>query len=178
VTTIFEQYTAPALSELQKQRLAEIKKILSSDVQAFFFRRQLAHAYNHFSTKKLFVIGFVGTLATYMGILAAMSVVHINGIVAIFVGIVVGCVADLAFTYLSTLLLKLREEKVADTFAAHYSSRAEIEAAATFFEQHRKISVRFKDPNDFLFFLPSVLTTGQPDSTTRARYLRTMAAKL
>lgn len=177
VTTIFDQYTAPTLSEVQKQRLAEIQRIFSPNVQDFFFRRQLAHVYHHFSTKKLFVIGFVGTLAAYVSILAAMSIVHINGILAIAVGIVVGCIADLAFTYLSNALFKLREEKAADMFAAHYSSRKEIEATAAFFEQHHKIKDRLKDPNNFLSFLPSVLATGHLDGIRRARYLRAIAAE-
>jgi len=101
-----------------------------------------------------------------------------NLFLAIGVGIVVGCITDLTFTYLSNLLFKLREEKEADLFAAHYSSRAEIEATATFFEQHKKIKDRLKDPNNFISLLPSVLTTGHLDSTSRARYLRSIAAKL
>ena len=106
-----------------------------------------------------------------------MSVVHINGIVAIGIGIVIGCITDLAFTYLSNAVFKLREEKEADLFAAHYSSRKEIEATATFFEQHQKIKDRLKDPGNFWALLPSALATGHPDSMTRAHYLRALAAK-
>ncbi len=178
VTAIFEQYTLPNLSEMQKQRLAEIKKICTPDVEAFFFRRQLAHVYHHFSTKKLFVIGFVGTLAAYVGIMAAMSILHINGILAACVGIMVGCVADLAFTYLSNALFKLPEEKAADRFAVEYSSCQEIEAAATFFEQHQKIKdTTFKDETNLLSFLPSVFARGHLTGIARAKFLRNLAAQ-
>lgn len=177
VTAIFEQYTLPNLSEVQKQRLAEIKNIFTPDVEAFFFRRQLAHVYHHFSTKKLFVIGFVGTLAAYVAIMTAMSIIHINGILAACIGIVVGCVADLAFTYLSNALFKLREEKSADLFAAEYSSCQEIEAAATFFEQHQKIKDTLKDDTNLLSFLPSVFARGHLTGVARAQFLRNLAAQ-
>lgn len=177
VIEIFETHTLPTLSSVQKQRIETIKTIFPVEAQSFFFKRQLAHIYNHFTTKKLFVIGFVATLAAYISILAAMSVVHISGLLAIGVGIVTGFVTDLAFTYLSNLFFKLKEEKAADLFAAHYSSHKEIEAAIFFLEEHKKMRDSFKNPPQFLDFVPYSLATGHYDSVTRANYLREVAHK-
>jgi hypothetical protein len=178
VIAIFEQYTAPTLSEMQKKRLAAIKDIFSPEVQGFFFKRQLAHIYHYYSTKKLLVIGFVGTLAAYIGILAGMSVLHISGILALSLGILVGGLFDILLTYLSNALFKLPEEKAADLFAAQYSSTQEIEATALFFEQYQHLKDTFKDQtNVILSYIPSIFTTGHLDPVTRAHYIRSLAVK-
>jgi hypothetical protein len=176
VISVFEALTAPTLSVTQQQRITEIKQVFSTDAQAFIFKHELAHVRYQFSTKKLFVIGFVCMLAAYVSILTSLDVIYVSGFLAICNGIATGYTADLAFTWLSNLLFQLREEKAADLFAAHHSSRKEIEAAAIFFEQHQKIYDTLKDSNRYLTFLPSALVAGYPKNRTRAKYLRAVAA--
>ena len=176
VINIFEQFTAPTLSVVQKQRIGETKKIFSRDAQIFILKHELAHVHNHSSVKRLIAINIVGFLAAYVSILAAMSVLYINGVFAICAGWLVGCISDLLFTYLSNAIFKSKDEKSADLFAAHYSSKQEINAAADFFEQHQQIVDNHFDRNNLLLFLPSILTTGHPNGRTRARYLRAIVS--
>lgn len=177
VFTIFEQFTEPTLSTMQKQRINEIKKIFSPDAQTFILKHELAHVYYHFSVKKLALVGLIGFLATYISIIAAIGIIHISGILAICVGILVGCISDLLFNYLTNALFKVQAEKNADIFAAKHSSIQEITAAANFFEKHQYIVDTYKENNNLLSFLPSIFTTGHPNGKKRAHYLRSLISK-
>jgi Zn-dependent protease with chaperone function len=137
VEEIFKVHIEPNLTILQKERIAAIHGLLTLPTQRFIFRHELGHVARYFSYKKLVVIFLIGFLATYSGIVAAMVVLQIHGLLAILVGMFVGGSVDLFLTYGSNLIFKLQEEKAADRFAVRYSSNEEIQAAALFFKQYQ-----------------------------------------
>jgi len=174
VNAIFEQFTNPTLSEMQRIRLAKVRDSFFPEVQEFIFKHELGHVYYVFSVKKLLITGLIGVVAAYSGIQAAMCALPMGGILAIVIGMLVGGVSDLVLSYLSNLFFKLQEEKRADSFAAHYSSRHAIEMAASFFEQHQSIMDEYGDKS-FLSQLPFELVAGYQNGKARARRLRLIA---
>ncbi len=172
VKDIYEKAIEPQLSSLQKTRLQLIKQALTPGAQRFIFKHELAHIYYHYSYKRLILAGFIGACASAIALYAAQEMFNLfNGIAAIITGILMGMTVDLFLTYTSNILFKAQQEKKADLFAARYSTREDIQAAADFFEKHQAIIETNKDPNNKLSFLPSIIATGHPDGKTRARYL-------
>jgi hypothetical protein len=83
----------------------------------------------------------------------------------------VGNTSDLLLTFISNAVWKLREEKKADQFAAQYSTIEDIEAAALFFEQHQEILDTYRQPRNFISYIPSFIRTGHPNGKSRSKYL-------
>jgi Zn-dependent protease with chaperone function len=175
VKDIFAQHIEPALSQTQKQRLDAIKQLLTPAAQRFIFKHELGHSAANFSKKKLGVIFIVGFLATYSGITAAKLVLPINGLLAILVGMLVGGFCDLLYTYLSNATWKLRQEKNADFFAARYSSREDIQAAAHFFAHHQEVLATYREPGNLLARIPSAFTSGHQNGKARSAFLLKLA---
>jgi hypothetical protein len=177
VKDIFDKYIEPGLTQNAKMRINGMRQILSPAAQRFIFRHELGHVAYNFSYKKLCVLFFTSFCAAYAGIISAIWTLHLGGILALLIGMIVGGISDIVLTYASNVFFKLREEKRADIFAAQHSSAEEIEAAAQFFEQHQNLVDTYKEPNSLLAYLPSSVLTGHPDGINRASYLRDLVNK-
>lgn len=175
VKQIFDLHIKPAISKTQELRLSGIKEALNPAAERFIFKHELGHIVNNFSQKKLFGSFIIGSLAAFCGIYAAMMVVHINGLLAIAAGVIVGGFYDLVYTYTMNAAWKFREEKAADRFAAQYSSPDDIIAAAKFFAKHQEIINSHKEPGNWLAVLPSEITTGHQNGYKRSVFLRALA---
>lgn len=180
VKNILETQVLPGIPEQQKFLQNQIREIISLDVQKFIFKHELGHIVHNYSNKSLAMIGLVGALATITALTTAyMAMSMFGGLAALITGILVGMASDLGFAYLNNFLFKAREEKKADTFAAQYSSRQEIEAAADFFEKHgHHVHAYKKKVGGLSAIVPSVFLTGHPDGAVRASYLRQLVAQL
>lgn len=177
VKDIFQASIKPSMTETQKNRIHLVEQALSPAALRFIFKHELGHVMSNYSPKKLGVLFLASFLAAYCAITSASAVMQFGGIVAIFTGLLAGFVGDLLFTYASNLSFKAYEEKKADQFAAQFSSRADIQAAADFFERHQEIIDTHQEPGNYLAFLPSIIVSGHPHGTTRASYLRAIAAE-
>jgi hypothetical protein len=82
VKNIFEQHIQPSLSRIQEKRIAAIQTTLSVAAQRFIFKHELGHVFYKFSYKYLVVIFLIGSVSALSGILAAMTIVSINGFAA------------------------------------------------------------------------------------------------
>jgi len=177
VTDVFEKQIQPILSPSQKKRIAGIHTALNPAAQRFIFKHELGHVCGNFSQRHLVNVFIIGTLAAYSGITVAMILVPTNGFTGTILGMTTGNFFDILLTYVSNFASKLPEEKRVDRFAAHYSSREDIEAAAKFFEEHQEILDTNKEPGNFLSFIPSAIRTGHPNGKSRAAYLKELAAQ-
>lgn len=171
VVNIFNTHIAPTLQPLAQKRHELLKQALTPGVQRFIFKHELGHINNRYSTKKLAVIGITGFIATYVAITAALAVLPINGLRAIFVSMTLGGTTGLLCTYLSNVLFKLSQEKGADLFAVKNSNAQDIEEAALFFEKHQTILDMHKEQIIFAQ-IPSIVLTGHMNGFARAAYLR------
>jgi len=180
IKEVIETHILPGIAENKKTFQAHIKTIACSKAQCFIFRHELGHVYHNDPYKRIAVAGTIGTVATYAGLIAAHTVIGPwGGIAAIAVGMVVGAFADLFLSYSSNLLFKTREEKRADVFAARFSSKDEIEAAADFFEQYEHHAHEYrKSVGGLIAFMPTIILSGHPNGIARARYLREIARSI
>ena len=171
VQEIFKLHVEPNLSQLQKDRLAAVHRVLTPAAQRFIFKHELGHIVHNFSLYKLIVVFIAGSLAAFAGIFATVATLQIHGMLAIIVGMVVGGCMDLFLTYLSNLVWKLQQEKAADRFAVQWSSDEDIQAAALFFENHQNILDTHPEQNNLLAKLPSIIKTGHQHGEVRSAYL-------
>lgn len=172
VKDIFHKFIEPGLFEVQKTRVSGVREILTEKAQRFVFRHELGHIKANFSRNKLLLMLGNGIVFSLCGLMTARFLLPFNGIVAIGVGMVVAGMVDLVVTYATNYFFKVKQEREADFFAARYSTKEEVEAAALFFEKHQEILDAYKDANTFLNRFPSTFTTGHPNGHTRAAYLR------
>jgi len=170
VQSVFHQIIEPGLSENVKNRLAAYQQILTPGVQSFFFKHEVAHFVHRYAFKKLMIVFASGFLATYVGINVAKVILWYNPVIAIFLGMFVGGLADLLLAYVCNFLFKYCAEKNADIFAARHCSKQDIVAAAEFFSKLQEINETFKDKGNVLLKLPSVFY-GYPEGKVRAAYL-------
>lgn len=168
---VLNQYTVPHMSEAQKNRISKINEHFSTQVQRFIFKHELGHVFYNYSNKKLAIIFITSALSVYMGISIAVALKSL-GMIAVLVGMLVGGLGDLVLTYASNVLFKLYEEKRADRFAAKYSSKEDIDAAADFFEKLHEIRAAHKEQDNVLAKIPSEILQGHLSDKARAQYLR------
>lgn len=176
VLNVFEQHIKPTLKAAQIERLSASRTAMTPAAEQFIFRHELGHIVRHITPKRLISNLVTSAAAAYTALAGALAVTHIHPWLAIVVGIAIGFVTDLVYTMLANVTWRLYEEKAADKFAARYSSRAEISAAATFFAKHQEILDHYSEPN-IMARLPSELKTGHPNGKTRANYLLNLAVK-
>jgi Zn-dependent protease with chaperone function len=175
VISVFTTNIEPSLTQAQKQRLSEVKKILTPQVQTFIFKHELGHVVHNFAYKKLWIIFGLGFTAAYFGIKTTQLLFAFNKAMAILLGIIVAGIIDLVLTYASNFVFKQQTEKNADIFAAQYSSANEINAAALFFAKHQEILDQNPDAPNFFTKLPTEIKTGHPNGKVRAKYLKLLA---
>lgn len=175
VYTVFNQLIEPGLSSNAKKRIVAYKEMLPLQVQSFLFKHELGHVAARFAVQKLCIIFVSGTVAAYCGIMLAKALLLFNPYAAVLAGMVVGGLIDLSFAYVTNLLFKYPAEKQADLFAARYSSKEEIVAAAHFFEKLDEVRETYKDNDSFLKKLPSPLAFGYPTGKERCAYLLKIA---
>jgi Zn-dependent protease with chaperone function len=77
--------------------------------------------------------------------------------------------------HINNALLKVYLEKQADHFAAQFSSKEELEAAAQFFEQYEHGAKKYLPTPGLAAYLPITALTGHPEMTERVAYLRKAA---
>lgn len=171
VKDIYEVHIKPTVSLVKQQRIASVNQVLTPAAQLFIFKHELGHIFYNFSTKKFVFIFITGATAVYIGIIAAMAALQINGVVAILVGTVAAAMTDIFLTLLSNVVWKLQEEKMADRFAVTHSTDEEVEAAALFFKKHQEIRDLYPEPGNIWEWLPSQIRTGHQDGMTRYAYL-------
>ena len=178
VKDIFELHIKHTLSDAQKDRLIAFHKTLNAAAQRFIFKHELGHIFYNYSYKKLVVIFMIGALTTYTGITAAVIALQVNGIIVLFLGLFVGGMSDILFTYISNALWKVYEEKKADKFAVQYSSYEDIQAAAHFFEKHQEIiDATTKQEKTLLRFIPSIFLSGHQNGKSRSKFILQLATK-
>jgi len=170
VKNILLEHQVPLMSVPQKIRIQKVHEICSPAVQRFIFKHELGHVFYNYSNKKLILVGFIFALAVFGGMAAAFAVAA-WGVWAVFFGMLVGGLIDLFLSYSSNLFFKYFAEKNADLFAARFSSLADREAAADFFEKHQIIVETYPEAN-VLAKVPGVILSGHPSGKARARYLR------
>jgi Zn-dependent protease with chaperone function len=177
IKDVIQKYILPGVAESNKALHATIKKILSPDAQFFIFRHELGHVWYNYSYKRILLVGLIGFISAGAALMAARATMLAwNGTAALLVGIVVGAAADLFLSYSSNIFFKAREEKKADLFAAHFSSKKEIEAAADFFEQYEHHAQEYrKSIGGLIARMPTIILSGHIDGVTRGRYLRDVA---
>ena len=170
---VLESYILPTLSQVQKNRIKEIKDAFTPGAQKFIFMHELAHVQQYYSRKSLLLVGCIGVFAAYAGIQSALLLAPSFGFGAICMGMVIGGIIDVLFsTYALNLLFKAREEYRADYYAAQRCSKEELEEAAVFWERHQAIRDRLPDPG---LVLPAMLISGHNHGNKRAAYLRQWA---
>ena len=177
VKGILATHIIPTLSDTQKNRINKTKEAFTSGAQRFIFKHELGHIFYNYSNKKLFLMSILGAIATWSGIYTTMVTLKYLSIFAIPFGMFVGGLNDLFLMFLSNLFFKAQEEKKSDIFAAYYSSKADINDAADFFEKHQMILDANPEPNNIFSKFPSVLMTGHPHGIIRSRYLREFTKK-
>lgn len=161
-----------AMPDKQKERIEKIKNILTPEVQIFIFKHELGHVFANYSYKKSTLIGLTAVVIAYTGFTITFYFLKTFGFFAILIGIIIAGLTDLILGFSSNILFKAREEKNADLFAAKFSSPAEINAAANFFEILQEIVNADKPSMKPLDALPSTILNGYYDGKTRAKYLR------
>lgn len=171
---VIQTYIVPTQSEELKRKISQLKEIMSPQAQQFVFTHELGHVYDHYSIKKIAIIGIIGALTAYIGISTAVSLYPLIGASAVLCAVIIGGLVDLLLSYLSNVLFKLPEEKNADLFAATYNTTDTSAAGADFFEKHQEIIDQHKQYEGLLAQLPSVIASGHPSGKTRAHYLRTL----
>jgi len=171
---IIDTHITPTMPQDQKNRIHAIKQVLSDKAQLFIIKHELGHVVHNYSQKKLILIGFIGAFAAYTGIMTSIVLLPTLGTFAIFAGLLAAGIVDLVVSYSSNYFFKGREEKNADLFAAQYSTREEILAAATFFELHQDIINRYREDN-LVSKIPGIILSGHPDGKTRSNYLRKLS---
>lgn len=171
VIEIITSQISPAFSESKKIRLQKAQNIFSPQTQAFIFKHELGHILRKYSQKKLCIIFLIGMISAYIGITLAIFNLASGGLVALGIGMLAGGLTDLFLSYFSNATFKAHEEKQADMFAIQYSSRQEIEAAATFFEKHQDILDTYPE-NYWVSKIPSIILSGHLNGKKRATLLR------
>ncbi len=174
VKQILEAQIVPGFSSGQKTRYAAIKEVLSPEAQQFIFRHELAHVAHNFSSKKLAIVGCIGTLTALIGIGTAQFLLPLISGYAIMVALIVAGLCDIFMSYVSNVIFKVRAEYNADIFAAQNSTIQEIEAAAEFFEKHHAILAEHQEQSA-LAKLPAEILSGHPNGKSRVNYLRAIA---
>lgn len=167
---VIEKHVLINSSQSVKDNLIKINAILSPEAQRFVFKHELGHVFYNYAYKKLMLIGLIGFIMAYAGILTAIKTFSSLGFFAILLGIIVAGFVDLLLTYSSNVFFKAYEEKRADFFATKYSSKEEINSAADFFEKLQDIH----DEADFGLYskIPTIILSGHYNGRTRAKYLR------
>lgn len=174
---IIEKHVLPVVDEHKKRLHAQIDTILTPSVQEFIFKHELGHVVRQFSTRRIIMLGCMAALATGAALWAVWSTIGaLGGLRAFLVGFIVGTCVDLLLSYASNVFFKAQEEKKADLFACHFSSREEIEKAADFFEQYEGYAQEYRNALGGMHtMIPSIILSGYIDGKSRARYLRDIA---
>lgn len=170
VKAILLEHTVPHLSEAHKIRLQKAAALCSPAVQRFIFKHELGHVVANYTDKKLLLMGFCALAAAYTGITVAIALKSL-GALGVILGVVVGGLVDILCHYASNLFFKTVAERNADLFAARFSSREDIAAAADYFDLQGAL-VKQHPEDQFFSRLPAELVSGHPRGATRAKYLR------
>lgn len=174
--TVIDTHIRPGLSAQDKECIASIKTTLTPLAQRFIFKHELGHQASRYGVKKIILIGLFFSLSVLTGVTAAVYGAPVLGQGAALLGMIIGGIADLVLSFGSNYFFKYPEERYADLFAARYSSREEILAAADFFESFDAIALTRRS-GSVLNYLPQELLSGHPTGTKRAYYLRSIASR-
>ena len=170
---VIETHIIPVLTENQKIRISRIREIFSDKVQNFIFKHELGHVFYNYTNKKLILMGIIAMIAAFIGVFTTILLKQF-GIMSVIIGIIIGGFTDLLLNYSSNVFFKLHQEKIADIFAADYSSPEEIIATADFWEKHQYVC----DSNSELGILRNVspiILSGHYNGNDRAKFLRELA---
>lgn len=172
-----DQYVAANGTRESQELTARTRAIMTPAAQKFIFRHELGHIYHHYFGKKIAVDGIVRALSVMAGYEIAYRVsYHDWGAFAAWVAAVATILCtDRALGFVTNATFQVLEEKLADQFAAKFSTADEIDAAAQFFEDYQKISNDVVKDGGLLWKLPMIFISGHPDGATRGRYLREWA---
>lgn len=174
--TIITQHILPGLSEDKKKLRAALASLLSLSVQNFILKHELAHVLYAYTKKRILLSFCIAFFATTIALLAAYyAYAMCPGIIVFLLGVAVGFVSDLFLTSVGNLLVKARQEKNADLFAARHSTAKEIREAATFFEKHETYTQLYRTSQGIISYIPTILLSGHPTGACRAAYLRKFA---
>jgi len=177
VYNIFIQHLQPNLSSIAQKRITETHNFLTLGAQRFIFKHELGHIVRDFSSNKLITLFLVGFFAGLSGIILTVSLLPINGFVAMCMGMLFGGFMDFFVTYLFNFVWKLNEEKAADAFAVKHSSDEDVKEAIIFFKNHQNILDQYPERGNFLANLPSVLKSGHQHGKNRSNYLLQLMLK-
>lgn len=174
---VVETYIVPTLADENKTRINLINAGLTIPAKRFIFKHELAHVANNYSIKKLILTGSLTTLVAFIAIKLSVLSYGYLGKFAVLLGIILGGILDLVFTYASNLIFKAREEKNADLFAAKFSDNQDIKEAADFFETYQTIFNENDKSSGIMSKMPTIVLSGHYDGKSRAKYLRELVAK-
>lgn len=162
--TVITNHVLPQLSTTTQKRIRDYKALLSLPAQRFIFKHELGHLLYRYSYKKLIVTGTAAAIATYTALSVVLALDHLTVFAAVL-GILTGGLADL-------FMFKARQEYKADRFAARYSSKEEIIAAADFFEKQQEMDSPHHEAGGLIPLIPSILLRSHYHGKRRAMYLR------
>lgn len=174
---VVEKFIIPTLPDNKKALLNIIQKEMTPDAQKFIFRHELGHVFYNYSYKKILLMGAVGMLVACITLLFAKQVMPTLGEAGTFViCILLSCAVDLLLGFATNFFFKTKVEYNADIFATKFSTKAEIKAAAEYFEKYEQTAQAYRhSTNRFLNVIPTTILIGYIDGITRGKYLRDIA---
>jgi len=168
-----ETFVTPKIPIKTKLFLDNIKNIMSPEAQKFIFKHELGHVFHNYSLKYIVLAGTMVAVATFIALISAgATITSLGGTAAIMIGLTLGGSTKLILGYSKNVFFKAREERMADDFAAQFSTKEEIEAAADFFEHYESHAQEYRKDLELNSNIPSIILTGYTDGKTRAQELR------
>jgi hypothetical protein len=175
---VIKIHIQPILPAHSKELHKKINDALTPEAQRFIFKHELGHVSDYHSWKTIALNGVIGFAAMYSG----FSVVQVfigayEGLFVLGAAISTAGIVDFSLGCLRNAFFKAPKEKEADLFAAKYSSKKEIEAAADFFEKYEACSQVYRKAvgDNYSEFSPRFFR-GYVSGQERVRYLREAAA--
>ncbi|MFT6765918.1 MAG: hypothetical protein ACJAZS_000812 [Alteromonas naphthalenivorans] len=176
--SIIKTHIQPTLPAHTKQLHIKINDALTPKAQRFIFKHELGHVVDHYSWKKIALNGVIGFAAMYSGFyVAQVLIAAYDGLLVFGAAVSAASFVGLSLTWIGNALFKAPREKDADLFAAQYSSKEEVEAAADFFEKYEACSQEYRKAiGDTHSEIAPRFLMGYVSGQERVQYLRKIAA--
>lgn len=174
---VIKMHILPTLSEAKKKQLAQINEALTEPAQKFIFKHELGHVADNYGYKKLLLIGLSGFISVVTALYFAAKFIGVFDSVSVFLSaLFLLFFIDTISPYLINYFFKSYKELQADRFAAKYSTKEEINAAADFFEKYEVYAQEYRNVIGDSSFIPLVFRVGYVESHERVKRLRKLAA--